>query len=108
MPITLDQSEALSSIRLEGEVDITSAAELKKLLLQALASGKEVQLDLESAEELDVTALQLLRAAEREARGSKLRNTIAGRLPEEISATLLDAGFEKFPVPSKPNDQKIS
>ncbi|MGB9283516.1 MAG: STAS domain-containing protein, partial [Candidatus Sulfotelmatobacter sp.] len=97
MPITFDQSEGLSSIRLEGEVDITYAAELKKLLLRALASGVEVRLELEQAKEMDVTALQLLWAAERQARSSGLRFTVAGRIPGEMSATLQDAGFEKFP-----------
>lgn len=98
MPVTLDQSEALCFIRLEGEINITCAAELKKHLLQALSSGKEVRVDLERATELDVTALQLLWAAEREARGSGKGLTLAGRVPEEISRAVNDAGFEKFPV----------
>ncbi len=99
MPITFEQSEALCLIRLEGEINISSAAELKKLLLEAPASGRELRVDLERASELDVTALQLLWAAEREARGSGMGFTLAGRVPEEISVALGDAGFEQFPVP---------
>jgi anti-anti-sigma regulatory factor len=99
MPITLDQSEALSSIRLEGEINITCAAELKNVLLQALASKKDLRLQLEGTTELDITALQLLWAGEREARGSGVRFTVAGPLPQAISAALVDAGLEKFPVP---------
>jgi anti-anti-sigma factor len=98
MAVTLDQSEALCVIRLEGEVGIASAAELKKLLLQALASGRELRVDLEGATELDVTAWQLLWAAEREARGSGVGFALAGRLPEKISAAVRDAGFDEFPV----------
>jgi anti-anti-sigma factor len=98
MAVTLDQSEALCVLRLEGEINIASAAELKRLLLQALASGRELRVDLEGATEVDVTALQLLWAGEREARGSGGGITLAGRVPEEISAAVSDAGFEKFPL----------
>jgi len=98
VPVTLEQSETLCVIRLNGEINIGSAAELKKLLLQALASGRELRVDLEHATELDVTAWQLLWAAEREARGSGRGFTLAGRVPGEISLAVGDAGFEKFPV----------
>jgi anti-anti-sigma factor len=98
MAVNLDQSEALCVIRLDGEINIGSAAELKKLLLQALATGRELRIDLEHATELDVTALQLLWAAEREARGSSRGFTLAGRVPEEISAAVVDAGLETFPA----------
>jgi anti-anti-sigma regulatory factor len=100
VPVTLHLSEGPSVIRLEGEINITSAAELKTILLQALGSGKAVRVDLAGATELDVTALQLLWAAEREARGSSLGFALAGLVPEEVSATVLDAGFEEFPVPA--------
>jgi anti-anti-sigma regulatory factor len=98
MPVTLAQGEAQCVIRLDGEINIGSAAELKKLLLQALASGRELRVDLEHATELDVTALQLLWAAEREARGSSRGFTLAGRVPEEIWAAVVDAGLETFPA----------
>ena len=98
MAVNLDQSEALCVIRLDGEINIGSAAELKKLLLQALATSRELRVDLEHATELDVTAWQLLWAAEREARGSSRGFTLAGRLPEEISVAVVDAGLETFPA----------
>ena len=98
MPVTLDQGEGRCIIRLDGEINIGSAAELKKLLLQALACGGELRLDLEHATELDVTAWQLLWAAEREARGCGSGFTLSGPVPGEISAAVVDAGFETFPV----------
>ena len=54
-------------IKLEGAVNLASAEELKSLLLEGLVSGRDVHLDLERAEEIDVTVLQLLWAAGREA-----------------------------------------
>ena len=100
--VFLDQSETLCLLRLEGEVDIASAAELKKLLLQALASGNDLHVDVERATELDVTAMQLLWAAERAARGAGTGFTLVGRLPEEILAAASEAGLEKFPGPIDP------
>ncbi len=93
---------------MEGEINIAAAAELRNVLLQALASEKEVRVDLERATELDVTAWQLLWAAERGARGSGRGFALAGRLPEEILAAAMDAGLEKFPVPmdAKQGDEK--
>jgi anti-anti-sigma factor len=99
MGITLDESEAMSAIGLEGTVDISSAAELKTLLLKALNSGKEVRISLEGDPYLDVTAIELLWAAERQATRSGVGFALAGAAPEQVSNALLDAGFDKFPVP---------
>lgn len=98
MGVALDQNKKLNLIRLEGEVDIGMAAELKQLLLQALGSGKEMRVSVQSATSVDVTALQLLWAAEREARGSGVAFTLAGEIPKPVSDSLISAGFQKFPV----------
>ena len=98
MPVTVEQIEAVRFIRLEGEVTIACAAELKKVLLEALASGGELRLDMASATELDITALQLLWAAGREARASGRAYTLEGTVADEIVATATEAGFEKLPI----------
>ncbi len=100
MAVAMDESEGQCVIRLDGEVGIACAQELKKVMLQALASGKELQVDLRCATELDVTAIQLLWAAEREARKFGRRFVLAGEAPAEIVAAVTEAGFEAFPVPS--------
>jgi anti-anti-sigma regulatory factor len=102
VPITLDENEDRYLIRLEDEISITLATELKNFLIRGLASGKGLRVELERATELDVTALQLLLAAEREARKSGTGFFIAGRVPDQISIAAVDAGFEKFPVPVVP------
>jgi anti-anti-sigma factor len=99
MGITLEESDTTSTIRLEGTVDISSAAELKTQLLQALDSGKAVRVSLEAATYLDVTAIELLWAAEREAIKRGVGFTLAEPAPEGVSAALLDAGFDRFPEP---------
>ena len=78
MPVALDRGEALCIIRLEGGISIAAAAEIKAILLQALASGTEIRLDLERATELGITTLQLLWAAEHQARRSGMEFTLVG------------------------------
>jgi hypothetical protein len=80
---------------MENAVSFTSADELKKLLIEGLASGKEVQLDLERAEEIDVTVMQLLWAAEREAERAGLG--LVSHVSEAAAAAAREAGFERFP-----------
>jgi anti-sigma B factor antagonist len=100
MQVTLEKNEASCSIRLEGEMSIASAAELKAALLRGLACGTELRVYLAGATALDVTALQLVWAAEREARRSGHLFTLADGVPEELLLAVLEAGFEKFPIGS--------
>ena len=65
MPVTFDPGAEPGLIRLEGEIDISQADELKRVLLAALQEKHEVRIALESASGMDITAVQLLWAAER-------------------------------------------
>lgn len=99
MPISLDQEESRCLIRLEGEINITTAAELKKLLLEALECGKEIHVDPERVNEIDITALQMFWAFGRDATAAGVGVSLTGGVPENIATTLREAGFEKFPIP---------
>jgi anti-anti-sigma factor len=102
MPVFFDQGEVLSCVRLQGDVNICSAAEFKQILLRALARGKDILVDLSSVTELDVSALQLLWAAEREAKGAGVGFSFAGQCQQDVAFALAAAGFEEFPLPAKP------
>jgi anti-sigma B factor antagonist len=91
MPVTLQQDESHCLIKLEGEVTLTSAAELRTLLLEWLAARKDLEMDLEGAEEIDITVLQLLWAASREAAGRGAG--IVWRLSSAAAAAARDSGF---------------
>jgi anti-anti-sigma regulatory factor len=54
--ITLEQRDESSVVCLEGVIDISSAAELKTTLHDALKSGKAMRLWLDANADLDVTA----------------------------------------------------
>jgi hypothetical protein len=92
--ITSEAVESQSLIRWAGDCSVASAAELKGLLLQGLASGKELTLDLEGVEEADVCTLQLLWAARREA--TRAGVVVTARLSEPFTSSARDAGFEEF------------
>lgn len=68
MSFTLEQSAGLCEIRVSGAINIAGATDWKKCSVDALAGGAEIRLRLERGSEPDVTVLQLLWAAEREAR----------------------------------------
>ena len=95
MAVTMEQQDSRSVIRLAGELTLTSAAELKNLLLQGLASGNDLRLDLEQAEEIDITLMQLLWAAGREA--DRKGASLAIRMSDAAATAARDAGFERFP-----------
>jgi ABC-type transporter Mla MlaB component len=95
---TVEKSEKSNIICLDGAIGIDSAAELKSTLSAALNSGSAVVISLERCAYLDVTAIQLLWAAGREAKASGIAIEFSGRLPEQLSATLSGAGFECFPA----------
>lgn len=98
MSVTYEEGSAISTLRLEAEVGIRDALELKRILLHALASGKELQVNVENATELDITVFQLLRAAGSQAQAANLRICLAGHVPESVSAAYVDAGLGNFPL----------
>ena len=96
MTIALNESESESMVVLEGTIDISSAGELKDILIKALGLGKEVCISLDAATYLDVTAVQLLWAAEQQARISGRVLRFSGQLSDLVSTTLADAGLPSF------------
>jgi anti-anti-sigma factor len=97
----LETKDEQSVVVLDGAIGIAQAAELKQLLVQSLESGLSVRIALEGVTDLDVTAVELLWAAEREARKSGVKFALQGQAPEAVLTALSEAGFEKFLVAGK-------
>ena len=100
MPVILEQAPALCLIRLEGQINLTAAPELKTALLEGIASGKDLELDLNAATEIDVIGLQLLYAVAREA--ERTGKIIQTRWSEASAAAALASGLtqiREFPFP---------
>lgn len=101
MGSNVQQEEDSILIRLEATLDVAFAAELKKTLTEALQRGKAVRIELDAVSGLDVTAVQLLWAAQREARLSGTTFDVASGLPECQCALLRVLGFDGFPITAK-------
>jgi anti-anti-sigma factor len=95
MSVALTHGENSSLVHLEGAIDISDAADLKVALLEALERGKAIEVALSSVAGLDVTAVQLLWAAQREAQRAAVALNFAGQVPEAVSAALADAGLKE-------------
>jgi anti-anti-sigma factor len=100
LPVTLEQNDAVSVVRLQGAIGIDCAAELKELLIQRLKAGSPVRVSLEEATDLDVTAVQLLWAAWREAKSVGVEFALEGQAPGTVRAAFAIAGMGEFPVPA--------
>jgi anti-anti-sigma factor len=96
LPVKFDASEMPPVVRLEGEIDVRCAEELKAALVDLVASGTKVYLDFGGVSEIDVTAIQLLWAAEREARQKGIALRTTAPLPESVRAILREAGFPQL------------
>jgi hypothetical protein len=82
-------------IKIDGQASLACAGELKDLLLECLAAGSNLQLDLEAAEDLDIPQMQLLWAAAREAARTGLEITC--RASGAVAAAVRDSGFAQLP-----------
>jgi anti-anti-sigma regulatory factor len=91
--IALSQSDDSSMIQLDGAVGITCAAELKAALLKAIEAGKRISICAGKTTDLDVTAFQLLWAAEREAKKLGKKFALQRDLPESVRSSLAGAGL---------------
>ncbi len=95
MPVTIERRGSHSIIRLEGDCNLTSATELKQALLEGLAAGTDLHVDMARIGDFDVTVTQLLWAAGRDAARAGITLSIA--VTEAVAAVAREAGFESFP-----------
>jgi anti-anti-sigma factor len=98
MEIRLNESEDASRLELDGVMDISSAAELKAALVQAIAARKGIRVSAEAVTGMDVTAYQLLWAARREAMRSGLQFALTGPIAEAVRGTMAEMGLDPCAV----------
>jgi hypothetical protein len=94
VPAVMEPHAGYLLIRFEGECTIGSVAEAKTVLLEGLAFAKDLRLDLDRMEEIDITFMQLIWAACREA--GRTGASIAMRVPHAIEMSARQAGFNCF------------
>lgn len=102
MPVRFDSTGDAATIRLEGDVGIGCAAALRRLLLEALnldgsGANHATRISLAKITTVDVTAVQLLWAAEREARRSGRPLPAVDAWPAAVVEVLHGTGFAALP-----------
>jgi anti-sigma B factor antagonist len=70
MRLDVDVKKGLRRIRVEGELNIYNASDLKRELLDHLAAAPALEIDLAKINEIDTAGLQVLYLARREASGA--------------------------------------
>ena len=98
--LCLDESNPSCVIGIAGKIDICSADELKRILVLALKLGKNLQIDLSAASEIDITALQLLWAAAIEAKRKGNEFALKTPLPQSILACVNLSGLNIRMIPT--------
>ncbi len=101
--ISIEQQEDWSLIRLDGEIEISCAAELKSVLLEAVGVRREIRVALGAASALDVTAAQLLWAGQRAAQQAGVKWMIVDGLAEPVAEVLAGAGLRELVAPTGAN-----
>lgn len=88
--MTQQREEAASRLRIDGEMTIYRAAELKEVLLAALAQAAVLELDLSAVTEIDGAGVQLLMLADKTAQQAQRRLRVAEISPavREVFALL--------------------
>ncbi len=76
-------------LRVEGEMTIYRAAELKQTLLDAVAAQPVVEVDLSAVSEFDSAGLQLLMLAKRSAQAAQRELRLVGHSPAVLDVIQL-------------------
>jgi anti-anti-sigma regulatory factor len=95
MPAMESELESNKQISPNGRLTLERAAAFKDELLAALAMSSKVLLNLAHVEDADLTLVQILYAARREAIQTGRHFELTGKLPERIVKLLVTGGFIK-------------
>lgn len=77
----------------KGSAGIEEAKKLKTELLESFKNNSDICLDISKLEDIDITGIQLILAARKEAEKKKMNFTIADSIPESISSFISAVGI---------------
>jgi anti-anti-sigma factor len=96
MAISAKDIDGTRLITLKDVVDIAQAAELKRILMDAIASSPRVCIQLSAVTAIDVTAVQLLWAAVSHVSSVGADLVVNGPMNEEVERSFAGTGI--FPI----------
>lgn len=95
MECKIKQSDERKILTLEGALTIIHAAELKKILQEAIDNSKNVELDIENVTDVDLSCLQLFCSAHRTSLNLNRTISIESNHPEVFREAVREAGFQQ-------------
>jgi anti-anti-sigma regulatory factor len=97
MEITFYDQESgkQGNIKLDGNLTVGQAEELRSLLIKAIIDAEEVHLDFGTVTDVDLSCLQLLCSAHRSASRMKKRVSLSDDWPEVFKKTVEEAGYSR-------------
>lgn len=95
MDVKKEESGQARTLRLDGDLGIQRASELKKVLLEAQDGVKNLILNLEGVTGADVSGLQLLCALHRTVVKENKGLTVTGDISPSFGQAVRDAGYER-------------
>jgi anti-anti-sigma regulatory factor len=93
MECMVKDSDERKVLVLEGDLTIINAAELKRILLEAIDNSTHVELDLEHVTDIDLSCIQLFCSAHRTSLDLNRTVSIGSGHPEVIREAVKEAGF---------------
>jgi anti-anti-sigma factor len=94
MAVTLKVSKKHATVAVDGGCTVTEAAELKKALQSAIEKSPKVALDFSRITAIDVSSLQLVCAAYRNAQTSNVDMEFSS-LNKTVISTIEELGFNR-------------
>ncbi len=95
MALTYHEANNQGTLKLDGNLTLAQAEELRMLLIKAVINVDQVTLEFGNVHEVDLSCLQLLCSAHRSAVRMNKRVAFAGRRPEAFNKVVRDAGYAR-------------
>lgn len=93
MSLLIQESGDRFLVQLEDSITISCATELRNLLVEALDGGKRLEVDLTRTTEIDLSAIQLLHAAQLASAQAGVSFTSAGPVPDTVREAIEESGI---------------
>jgi anti-anti-sigma regulatory factor len=83
----------MTKLSIDGELTVSGATETRTRIVEALAKGEGIELDLGTFEMIDIAGFQLLVATVKECEERDVPCVLSGPLSPPVAARAGDAGF---------------
>ena len=91
----IDDSGGKGILKLDGDVTIEQAAELKNVLIDAIDKVNDLDIDVGELKNIDLSGLQLLCSAHRSSLNKNKTLNVINKKNDSYVKTILDAGFNR-------------